>query len=263
MSIIRTSHNRENPYVMLNKSALEDPFLSWAAKGLWAYLMSRSDDWNVSVTHLSSIYSEKGGGERAIYSLLNELIEIGYCERIKVHGGKGQFQKTEYVIKEFKKCLPRCSQADVAQADVLESGTTNKRSLLEKNSPKKPFPKNDISKTTTTTTKEKVVDVVLEEKDKEHCKGLFAYLEHFSQDHGKSWIIPMKLILSLCKQYGIFYLTDQVNCMVDKERKSQADEKNSYKKKKTPRIENPTTYLNLSCEKNWAYSDKLENDGEI
>jgi len=85
MSIIRISHDKNNPYVMLNKNPLEDNSLSWAAKGLWAYLMSRPDNWNVSVSHLSTIYHGKGGGEKAIYSLLNELIEAGYCERNQGH----------------------------------------------------------------------------------------------------------------------------------------------------------------------------------
>lgn len=129
MSIVRISHNRENPYVMLNKKALEDPKLSWAAKGLWAYLMSRPDDWNVSVSHLSKIYSGKGGGEKAIWSLLKELIENGYCTRTQNKLADGSFGKVIYVIMEFKISLPHSSERHPPK-----DPPTNKGSLLSKES---------------------------------------------------------------------------------------------------------------------------------
>lgn len=112
MSIIRTEHNKNNPYVILNKTALEDEKLSWAAKGLWSYLMSRPDNWNVSVAHLSSIYKDYGGGEKAIYSLLNELIENGYCQRKQDRSEGGKFNSFEYIISEFKIISPQLHSRD-------------------------------------------------------------------------------------------------------------------------------------------------------
>lgn len=132
MSIVRIEHNKNNPYVILNKKALEDGKLSWAAKGLWAYLMSRPDDWNVSVVHLSKIYDEKGGGEKAILSLLNELIENGYCERRQPKKDNGLFERTEYIIMEFKKCLPQPSERVAVERVPVEVPTTNKVSILNK-----------------------------------------------------------------------------------------------------------------------------------
>ncbi len=127
MSIIRTEHNKNNPYVILNKSALEDKNLSWAAKGLWSYLMSRPDHWKVSVAHLSTIYDEKrGGGEKAIYSLLNELIEKGYCERKQERQEAGQFAKYEYIITELKNKVPHSPQADAVAPDAESSGAENR-----------------------------------------------------------------------------------------------------------------------------------------
>lgn len=132
MSIIRISHNKENPYVMLNKNGLEDPALSWGAKGIWAYLMSRPDDWEVSVPHLSTIYEKKGGGEKAIYALLNELIDNGYCTRTKLKDDKGLFGKTEYIITELKNKVPHSPQRDVVERDAVEGSLTNKGSLPSK-----------------------------------------------------------------------------------------------------------------------------------
>lgn len=112
MAIVRVFHNKQNPYVMLSKAALNDEKLSWAAKGLWAYLMARPDNWQVSVSHLKTVYEQKGGGEKAIYALLNELIQQGYCERFQGKNELGQFERYDYVILEFKKCLPHSFEAD-------------------------------------------------------------------------------------------------------------------------------------------------------
>lgn len=130
MSIVRTSHNKDNPYVLLNKKALEDPKISWASKGLWSYLMSRPDDWIVSVPHLSKIYNGKGGKEKAIYALLNELIENGYCIRSQERKDKGEFSNTEYVITEFKNKVPDSLQRVAVEGNAVEVTSTNKGLLL-------------------------------------------------------------------------------------------------------------------------------------
>jgi hypothetical protein len=132
MSILRTQHSKEMPYVMLNKKALEDPNLSWAAKGLWAYLMSRPDDWNVSVAHLCKIYNAKGGGRDSIYSLLSELEKYGYCHKKQLKSEKGQFTKFEYIITEFQKILPLTAEPDPAEPLTAEPATNNERTKPKK-----------------------------------------------------------------------------------------------------------------------------------
>jgi hypothetical protein len=132
MSTVRTEHNQKNPFVMINKRGLEDPELSWPAKGLWAYLLSKPDDWKINITHLSKIYEKKGGGERAIYGLLKELIQHGYCRRDQKKGEDGKFLDYEYVILEFKIKVPHCSEADAHQPHAVERSHTNNESLLKK-----------------------------------------------------------------------------------------------------------------------------------
>jgi hypothetical protein len=54
---------------------VEDTRLSWAARGLLAYLLSRSDDWKVLVNDLK----KRGNlGRDGIYALLRELRSAGY-----------------------------------------------------------------------------------------------------------------------------------------------------------------------------------------
>ena len=133
MTIQRGPHDKVNPYAMINRNALHDQNLSWQAKGLLAYLISLPDDWQIQVSHLSKQYKGKGGGERAVYSMLNELIGQGYCERTQSKDKRG-FTCVQYFIYEFKKSLPHRSNADARDADARKSALTNKRSLLAQES---------------------------------------------------------------------------------------------------------------------------------
>jgi len=45
MSIFRIKKHT-SPYVILDKTCLEEDALSWRAKGIHAYLISKPDDWH-------------------------------------------------------------------------------------------------------------------------------------------------------------------------------------------------------------------------
>lgn len=107
MSIIRTCHNKSNPYTVINKKTLEMENLSWEAKGVWAYLMSRKDDWITRVSHLCKHFP---GGIDRMRRILSELQEAGLAQRKPQRNEKGQWDSAGYEIyetpQEFKKCLP-------------------------------------------------------------------------------------------------------------------------------------------------------------
>jgi hypothetical protein len=103
-TVIRTVHNRENPYVMVNRNVLEDPDLSFKAKGLWAYCMAKPTDWKFSVSAMVAASKE---GRTAIDSAIKELIDHGYAVQFSAYGRKdngGQLKGTvsEYIFFEFK-----------------------------------------------------------------------------------------------------------------------------------------------------------------
>lgn len=100
MAVIRINHQKN--YVVINKEALEDPNLSFKAKGLWAYCMSRPNDWEFHVSHLAQVSKD---GEDAIYSAIKELVKEGYCDRVQ---GKenGRYTSVDYLIREIKIILP-------------------------------------------------------------------------------------------------------------------------------------------------------------
>lgn len=78
MGIIRTYHDRENPYVQLNSSSIRDTNLDLAATGLFAYMFSFRDDWLFNIPDLCK---RKKIGKRVVYSALNDLIQHGYAIR--------------------------------------------------------------------------------------------------------------------------------------------------------------------------------------
>jgi helix-turn-helix protein len=143
MAMIRTHHNRENPYVRLNKKALWDEELSLEAVGLWAGLLSRPDDWQVSVIELSK--SCKCGRDK-IYKLLNELIKAGYAYRCqpRVDGDKRKnvFGAYDTHVFEFKvspdeikemfplTCFPLTEIPVTGKADTTKKELTNTSSPL-------------------------------------------------------------------------------------------------------------------------------------
>jgi hypothetical protein len=94
-TIFRVRHDRDNPYVMLNKQALFDSNLSLKAKGLWAFCLARPDDWTFCITEMLSHTRE---GERALYSALKELIANGYAYRFK-------WQEQQLISEEKRWCF--------------------------------------------------------------------------------------------------------------------------------------------------------------
>ncbi|MFB6272166.1 MAG: hypothetical protein ABEL51_04630 [Salinibacter sp.] len=78
--ILRTQKDRDHPFVILDKTGLDDPRLSWKAKGLLAYLISKPDDWQVRLHELINASTD---GRDATKSGLAELDECGYFKRVQ------------------------------------------------------------------------------------------------------------------------------------------------------------------------------------
>lgn len=88
---------RRNPrpvrYSIIPNGALEDTRLSWAARGMLCYLLSKPDNWAVNRDHLES---QSPDGQTKVRSTLTELETLGYLKRQRtnerVPGKKGVFR---------------------------------------------------------------------------------------------------------------------------------------------------------------------------
>jgi hypothetical protein len=78
---------RPNNFVMLDKGFLENENLSWKAKGILAYLLSKPDNWKAIV---GDIVKHSKDGKTAVYAGLVELSAYGYYEKIPVRSTDGR-----------------------------------------------------------------------------------------------------------------------------------------------------------------------------
>jgi predicted transcriptional regulator len=81
MAIVRVTHDKENPFVVLSKSTVKDNSLSWDMLGLLVYLLAKPDNWQVRVDHLAA---ERGQHPATIYRLLRKLRDAGFVRRTDI-----------------------------------------------------------------------------------------------------------------------------------------------------------------------------------
>lgn len=82
-------------WAALPLAAIEDPNLTWKAKGLYAYLRSRPSGWIVRKTDLVRRSCQ---GRIAVDNALTELQEHGYISREQAKDENGRFGRIEFTI---------------------------------------------------------------------------------------------------------------------------------------------------------------------
>jgi len=138
VSIIRVSHQK-NYVVIKNDTALQDVNLSWKAKGIWAYCMSRPDDWEFHVNHLITV---SGDGRDSVYAGLKELEEQGYLTRNYCRE-KGKYAKIYYTISEIKIIPPHRESPNAENPPLL---SIERKLSIEINQPTQTLPKKSKEK---------------------------------------------------------------------------------------------------------------------
>jgi len=96
MSIIHIK-KRENPYAQIDKRCLEDSRLSWRSRGILAYLLSKPDDWQVSVKDIENRGTE---GREAVQAAMKELERFGYAQLQSVRSDKGTMIGKQWIVTE-------------------------------------------------------------------------------------------------------------------------------------------------------------------
>ena len=121
MSIIR--HRKPDRYTVIDNSILERDDLSIQSLGMLCYLLSRPDNWRVSVEHLSSLRAKSAKPVRrdGVYSILRELESLGYIERRQVADEGGKFTGVEYIVHD----APLTAEPLTAQPDTVQPDTAN------------------------------------------------------------------------------------------------------------------------------------------
>ena len=118
-TIFRIKKNADNPFVMIDKRIFTDKKLSYRAKGVLGYLLSRPDDWVVNMVDVANQSTE---GRDAVITAVNELMKHGYVERIE-HRENGRFKSYEYLVYEVPK--PVVPSDDTAHWKTVNGKSVN------------------------------------------------------------------------------------------------------------------------------------------
>lgn len=84
--------NKTKNYSVISNLFLNDESLSWKAKGVLAYLLTKPDNWEIKITDLKNRGTD---GKEAIYSAIKELKARGYIVGKRYSDGS-----YEYIIYE-------------------------------------------------------------------------------------------------------------------------------------------------------------------
>ncbi|MBR4726495.1 MAG: hypothetical protein IK080_01250 [Clostridia bacterium] len=113
MPIIREAHHER--YTIIANTALEDPRLTNAAKGLLVRMLSFPDNWEFCVRGLAAVCHD---GRDAVARQLAELERLGYLQRKLVHSTQNRFADLVYYVYESPADSPRPGIPDTEIPDT-------------------------------------------------------------------------------------------------------------------------------------------------
>lgn len=117
----------ENRFGVAPNELLNDPDISFKAKGLYTFMQSKPDNWDFAVAR---IMKQTKDGRDGVSSGLKELEQAGYLKRNKFQDKNGQWD-VEYVLYSHRNGFT------VTANPKTEKPTTENPSIKEKRSSKK------------------------------------------------------------------------------------------------------------------------------
>ena len=81
IKICRTEKDRDHTYIRKDSRAVNDSRLSFKARGLHDYIISKPEDWNLNEADIINHAKE---GKRAVKQAIKELEGFGYLEKYKM-----------------------------------------------------------------------------------------------------------------------------------------------------------------------------------
>jgi len=92
---------KQVPFTQVYNLLLEDPSISYKAKGLFAYIQSKPSNWEY---YIKDLVNHSKDGKDSVLSGLRELERAGYLKRSIVRGDNGRTTHSDYILsydKEF------------------------------------------------------------------------------------------------------------------------------------------------------------------
>ena len=111
-------NKRQNKFTQISNDVLVDENLSYKAKGILAYLLSRPADWNI---YENEIEKHSKDGIDSVRTGIKELIDNGYVVRQKSRV-KGMFDGYEYAVSDNKDDLKDIDRIGFSVNGKTENG---------------------------------------------------------------------------------------------------------------------------------------------
>lgn len=96
-TIFRVVKNKDNPYVIMDKRPINRNDLSWRAKGILSYILSKPDNWRI---HLSDLEKHATDGRDSTRAGLRELQETLYIIKAQRRNSKGEILEHTWLVFE-------------------------------------------------------------------------------------------------------------------------------------------------------------------
>lgn len=106
---------KESGYVVIDKTFLEDKRLSWKAKGIMAYMLSKPDDWTF---YLDELMKHSTDGKASFRSGFKELQNRGYVQRVQSRQEDGTFDWETIVYERPHTDFPQVDNPSMEKPQV-------------------------------------------------------------------------------------------------------------------------------------------------
>ena len=185
---------RRNRFLIIDQSAIEDDRLSWAARGLLGYLLSKPDDWKVLVNDLR----KRGDlGRDGIYRLLRELRDTGYLRFVRKRDRFGRIRGGTYIVREIA-TAPHPDLPDMVEPDTAEPYPVNPEAL----------PTTDLNLKRTTTT------IPTNTKERSSSKNDISVPEFATWVPDELRKVALKIVAGLSPAEAQIVIDEWAGCMV-------------------------------------------------
>jgi hypothetical protein len=123
--VFRNDHNKN--YKTINLSCVQDKELSWKAKGIHNYFITRPNKWKINIEDLTKRSTD---GTTKLYSGINELITSGYLFRIVKRGEGKQIQQWGFFTTETKatsEYVNKCLELEGSEWSIYNRSSNDKK----------------------------------------------------------------------------------------------------------------------------------------
>jgi hypothetical protein len=97
VTIIRAPKGKDNPYFLMLRTTAQDEVLSFEARGVLAYLLSKSDNWELQPADLMKVGH---CGRDRVNRIIKELKEHHYLKAEQPQDDIGKFERNVYTLYE-------------------------------------------------------------------------------------------------------------------------------------------------------------------